>query len=162
MSSLRLKSRCPSARFVSIAILKGFRLAFNKQSKKDGSGKANIVATQKNEDEVWGVIFDVSDNDKPELDKWEGLGKGYDEKALQVLSDKGQELTVQAYVANKTIDGIQPYDWYQRHCLIGATEFGLPQSYINMIESSKYSVDVDGKRRDDELAIYSGQASGIG
>ncbi len=158
MSSLRLKSRCPSARFVSIAILKGFRLAFNKQSKKDGSGKANIIATQNDKDEVWGVIFDVSENEKPELDKWEGLGKGYDEKALQVLTDKSQELKVQAYVAKKITDGIQPYDWYLRHCMIGATEFGLPQSYTNMIASSKYSVDADGKRRDEELAIYSSRS----
>lgn len=152
MSSLRLKARCPSVRFVSIAILKGFRFAFNKQS-KDGSGKANIVASQ-DEDEVWGVIFDISDNEKPELDRWEGLGKGYYEKVIQVLTDKGQRVKVQAYLANKIIEGIQPYDWYQRHCLIGAREFGLPQGYVDMIASSKYSTDLDEERRAKELIMY--------
>ena len=43
MSQRRLQARVPSATFLGIGILLGHALAFHKISKKDGSGKCDIV-----------------------------------------------------------------------------------------------------------------------
>ena len=67
MSSERITERCSSSRFISIAKVSGWKLLFNKRS-KDGSGKANLVYTG-DVSLVWGVIFDISEDQKPILDR---------------------------------------------------------------------------------------------
>ena len=81
MSTDRITERCSSSTFISIAKVKGYKLLFNKIS-KDKSGKANLIYTG-DDSLVWGVIFDISEDQKPILDKAEGLGKGYNEYKLQ-------------------------------------------------------------------------------
>ena len=135
MSSKRIAERCSSSRFIGIAKVSGWKLLFNKRS-KDGSGKANLVWTG-DDSLVWGVIFDITDDEKPILDKFEGLGKGYDELKLRVISDLG-EIECVCYIAcdEKYLDNsLQPYDWYKECCLVGAMEHNLPKDYILMIES---------------------------
>jgi hypothetical protein len=56
------------------------RLRFHKVS-NDGSGKCDAQATEDSNDYVIGVLFE-SDNEKPALDRKEGLGIGYNEKEV--------------------------------------------------------------------------------
>lgn len=142
MSSDRITERCSSSRFIGIAKVSGWKLSFNKIS-KDGSGKANLVWTGDNS-LVWGVIFDITDSEKPILDKFEGLGKGYDEFKLFVINDSGEEIECVCYIATdeKYLDnGLKPYDWYKQWCLLGAREHSIPKDYILTIEG----VDVTEK-----------------
>ena len=135
MSSERITQRCSSSRFEAIAKVSGWKLLFNKKS-KDGSGKANLVWTG-GSSEVWGVIFDISEDEKPILDKFEGLGWGYDELKLLVISDLGEEIECVCYIAldEKYLDnGLKPYDWYKEWCLVGAREHNIPFEYIMTLE----------------------------
>jgi gamma-glutamylcyclotransferase len=76
MYSRRLMNRVKSAKFVAKGFLKQHKIAFHKIS-KDGSGKADCYFTGDNKDIIWGVVFEIADNEKPVLDKYEGLGNGY-------------------------------------------------------------------------------------
>ena len=135
MSSERITERCSSSRFISRAKVIGWKLLFNKKG-KDGSGKANLVCTGDGS-LVWGVIFDISEDQKPILDKFEGLGKGYDELKLLVISDLGEEIECVCYIAtdDKYLEkSLKPHEWYKEFCLVGAREHNIPQDYILMIE----------------------------
>jgi len=137
MSSERITERCSSSRFISRAKVSGWKLLFNKKS-KDGSGKANLIYTGDGS-LVWGVIFDITEEQKPILDKFEGLGKGYDELKLKVISDLGEEIECVCYIATeeKYLDNsLKPFDWYKEWCLKGAKQHNLPSEYILTIEKN--------------------------
>lgn len=80
MLSPRLQERVPSAESLGKIRLKGHRLAWTKQSFRDGSGKCHIVKTGRPSDIVWGVLYEMHKEDKPMLDRAEG--KGYDQKIV--------------------------------------------------------------------------------
>ena len=131
MNTERITERCSSSRFISRAKVNGWKLLFNKRS-KDKSGKANLIYTG-DKSLVWGVIFDISEDQKPILDKAEGLGKGYDEYKLRVINDLEQEIDCVCYISTdeKYLDNnLKPYDWYKEYCLIGAKQHNLPEDYI--------------------------------
>ncbi len=89
MALVRLRGKVPSVQFVTVATLVGHRLAFHKVSKKDRSGKCDVQYTDSPEHKVLGGVFEVSDAEKPNLDKAEGLGAGYDEKHVEVVTSEG-------------------------------------------------------------------------
>jgi gamma-glutamylcyclotransferase len=153
MSLARLKDRVPSARLVAIGILGEHRLAFHKISKKDGSGKCDAQYTGSPDDKVIGVVFEIADAEKPNLDRAEGLGRGYDEKQVKVAAD-GKLLNVQMYFATNIDSSLKPYHWYKKHVLVGAKEIGLPLDYVSIIEAVESEEDPDPQRADRELAIY--------
>ena len=131
MNTERITERCSSSRFISRAKVNGWKLLFNKRS-KDKSGKANLIYTG-DKSLVWGVIFDISEDQKPLLDAAEGLGRGYDEYKLWVINDLEQEIECVCYIATeeKYLDNnLKPYDWYKEYCLIGAKQHNLPEDYI--------------------------------
>ena len=135
MNTERITERCSSSCFISRAKVSGWKLVFNKKS-KDKSSKANLVYTG-DKSLVWGVIFDISEDQKPLLDKAEGLGKGYDEYKLQVINDLEQEIECVCYIATDPKyldDNLKPYDWYGDFCLLGAKEHNLPKEWILTLE----------------------------
>lgn len=135
MNTERITERCSSSRFISRAKVSGYKLVFNKKS-KDKSGKANLIYTG-DKSLVWGVIFDISEDQKPLLDKAEGLGRGYDEYKLTVINDLEQEIECVCYIATdeKYLDNnLKPYDWYKEYCLIGAKQHNLPEEWILVLE----------------------------
>ena len=135
MNTERITERCSSSRFISRAKISGYKLVFNKRS-KDKSGKANLVYTG-DKSLVWGVIFDISEDQKPLLDAAEGLGKGYDEYKLRVINDLEQEIECVCYIATDSKyldDNLKPHDWYGDFCLLGAKEHNLPKEWILTLE----------------------------
>ena len=72
----RLAARVPSAQFVTVAKLPGFKVAFHKRS-DDGSGKATIVEDSMSS--VYGALFEFEDRHLDFLRKAEGHPKNYAE-----------------------------------------------------------------------------------
>jgi hypothetical protein len=132
--------------------LPAHRLRFHKIS-KDGSGKCDAEATGNPDDRVVGVVYEISDDEKLVLDRTEGLGAGYDEKAIEVITDQGK-VTSLTYFATRVDATLKPYRWYKKHVLVGASENGLPSEYIAQIEAVETIDDPDVARSDRELAIY--------
>lgn len=159
MLTARLRQRVPSAVFVSRAVLTGHKLLFHKYS-IDGSGKCNIWRTEEASDRVYGVVFEISDNEKTSLDKHEGLGKGYEDKEVLVVQDKNFEIEARTYYATKICTGLKPFHWYKLHVLEGAREHKLPDHYISYIANVEAKIDFNQDRSDRELKLHSPEARG--
>ena len=149
------RRRCPSARKIkpstgSQHLLKGWKLNFSKKSRKDGSGKGNIVETGRNEDKVYGVIFEILDGEeKDALDNAEG---GYVQETMTILDEKNSRENCEnvfVYHQPNYRQGWEPrrqkipYDWYKAYIVEGAKKHNLPKNYIKDLEKRRKKKDPD-------------------
>ncbi len=155
MPTARIRERCPSANALGVAELRGHELRWHKVSKKDGSGKCDIVKSDVEGASVFGVLYEISSGDKSALNRAEGLGHGYDEVQIAVLHN-GAEITVAAYKATKTNPAILPYTWYKALAVFGAREHGLPAAYIALLEAAPATEDPNRKRHDKKMRLITG------
>lgn len=153
MSLKRLRKRICSADPKERGVLRCHRLAFHKVSRKDGSGKCDIVAAEES-DAVWGRLYHIDDGEKKRLDRYEGLCHGYDKKCVTVELDSGETIRAMTYYATEKDCTLKPYTWYIKHILVGAKEACLPLDYIKKIEEVEAKEDPCKKRDWDELLIY--------
>jgi cation transport regulator ChaC len=137
--------RTPSAVAVVTGFVKGRRLTFDKVG-SDGSGKCDIEATDNLDDRVYGVLYKINKSEKPTLDKIEGLGKGYKEEIVDVVTSSGTYQAV-AYVATSKEPALRPYHWYKAIVIAGAVEHSLPESYIEWIRTVDSKPDPNINRR---------------
>ena len=128
MNLAQMKKRCPDSNFLQLFCLHGFKLVFNRMSKKRNCGVASIIKTNNNEDYVWGSIFLVSSDDMLKLDRFEGLGAGYSRKYMK-------DFDMWYYCVTKNDDiFIQPSDEYLNLIVTGLNEnFCIDSSYISKI-----------------------------
>ena len=155
MSSLRLLSRVPSARFVATAVLQGHQLKFHKAG-RDGSAKCDIYETTHKEHLVRGVIYEITESEKPALDLVEGLGQGYEVKSVELTTPAGGPVIAFTYYATAIDKTLRPYHWYRHHVVRGALEYNLPAAYIEQLRQVDTVVDPDPQRHALEMAIYDG------
>lgn len=153
MSVPRLKDRVPSANVKYVATLNGHILQFHKKS-IDGSSKCDAYETNNPEHSVIGVVFEIADIEKSELDRKEGLGYGYKEKNVTLITESGETIVAITYYATNIDPELKPYHWYKHHVLTGARENGLPKSYVDTIGNIESISDPNSKRHEREMAIY--------
>ena len=153
MASYRLLSRIPGAIQIDTAVLGKHRLRFRKSDNGE-SGKCDIEVTGRQEDFVHGVVYQLSMMEKDILDRYEGLGTGYNEKPVQLTAKSGQPLSAFTYYALIIDENLVPYHWYKEHVLRGAMEHYLPADYIDSIRLTPSKIDPDTIRSERELAIY--------
>lgn len=155
MCTGRLRERVPSARPVFVTQLRGHTLKFQKRSKKDGSAKADAEHTGRASDVVWGVVFEIDAAQKQRLDEAEGLGRGYEEKSINLKDCTGQTYEASMYFASPTYKDadLKPYSWYLRFVVEGAKQHGLPSDYVESLERVESSEDRDRARDARERAI---------
>lgn len=149
LSTERLQARVPSARARCRGRLPHHALRWHKLG-RDGSGKCDIVPTSA-PNVVWGVLFDVSRNEKPALDAVEGLGIGYFEKEVRIVTGDGECLAL-TYHANpaRTDAALRPFDWYKDYVVRGAREHALPADYIRALERVEIEAGGRGAAARDE------------
>jgi cation transport regulator ChaC len=132
----RLEERVGSVQSPRCAHLHGWRLAFHKWSPANHTLRAGIVRAPGNV--LWGVVYDLTDRQVMELDRYEGVADGhYTKEYVTVTIGSGQEAEALVYVAgNKFIhpEGAPPQAYLD--CVVdGAREHGLPEEYISTVES---------------------------
>jgi len=88
------------------------------------------------------------------LDKKEGLGFGYEQKEVDIITSNGDTVKAFTYYATNIDETLKPYSWYKEHVIRGAVENKLPKSYISNIEAIEAIEDPDRERHDMELKIY--------
>lgn len=137
----RLTARTPSAVPMAIKVLIGWRLAFHKLG-QDGSGKGNIVETRKNYDQVYGVLYELDEFEKPILDRIEG--EGYQEHWMKL--DNGRDYYMYVADSESIKEGLKPFDWYRDLVEAGARWHRFPQSYIENITQFESVADSDQNR----------------
>ena len=153
MSIKRIQQRIPLATFVSIATLPGHNLVFHKIG-QDSSAKCDAFETCLPGNFVIGVVFEISEADKNCLDHFEGLGKGYNDKTVQLTGTRGQRLDAVTYYATKIDASLKPFHWYKDHVVRGALENNFPENYIKAIFNVESIEDPEPIRHERETAIY--------
>lgn len=152
MSLQRLQQRVPSAVPIGVFSLPKHRLVFHKLS-TDGSAKCDAYSTEDPNDLVFGRLYEIDEAEKPNLDRAEGLGYGYEEKIIKVFNAKESFKTV-TYYATKLNNTLKPFTWYKQHVLIGAQEANLPTAYIYTIKAAPAIEDHDKEREAKQLSIH--------
>ena len=140
----RLRERVPSARPVGVLGLEGWQLRFNKRG-RDGSGKCNIVRSQSPTARVHAAVYEIDPEEKPALDRAEGLGCGYQE--MRVAADRHDEAFCYVAAADFIDERLLPYTWYRDYVSIGARFHELPDVYVRAIEVVEAVADPDAERR---------------
>jgi gamma-glutamylcyclotransferase len=153
MSIARLQARVPSAQFVTTATLCGHVLKFHKHG-KDGSAKCDAYQTGSPDHAMLGVVFEIEKSEKAVLDQKEGLGNGYEEKEVILTTKTGETLRAATYYATHINPTLKPYQWYKHHVLTGAQQNGLPEFYLQQINTIEAITDPDPERHEYEMAIY--------
>jgi len=132
MSMDKLRGHAPSSIHLATGYLSRWQLGLNKKG-HDGLGRATIHPEAGGK--VWGVVYQMSHSDKEALDKVEGLGKGYREQEVEVVSVSGLVYHALTYVGIRLADNLHVADWYMKHIIDGAEENNLPAEYISKIKS---------------------------
>ena len=136
--------RCTSARYIANACLKEYRLDFTRFSKTRGCAVADVV--EEDGSEVWGVIYEISEEDCNELDECEGYlsstykdDNAYNREIIEVFEncnlDKPKKVSI--YIANQEPNPGRPSKEYLGLILGGARYYDFPESYIEMLEQVK-------------------------
>jgi gamma-glutamylcyclotransferase len=116
------------------AVLKGYRLEFNKvASRNPQEGYANAVKFE--EGIVEGVLYEIPDSDLSRLDRFEGYPDHYDRVMIKVELNDGQKLEAIIYIAqrDRIAEGLKPSRDYLDH-LLAARDI-LSESYRRKLEA---------------------------
>jgi len=132
MDPKQMASRCPGAMAVGRARLADYELAFVWDSPGWGGGVATVVPSSGRE--VWGVLWDLTDEHVEGLDRYEGVAIGaYVREHLDVEAEAGL-VNALIYLATDTRRK-QPSGRYVDALIRGAQAFSLPESYVEMLRA---------------------------
>lgn len=148
----QMKSRCPSSRFVGLAVLRDHRLAFTRYSKNRKCGVADAVPDEGKM--VWGVVYEIDDRGVGPLDAAEGYRPGRHKNAyvrkechVFVWGDENQPLAAAVYFGEPQDappppnQQYKPNKQYKKLILDGARRWSLPDDYIKQIEAIEVAPD---------------------
>jgi gamma-glutamylcyclotransferase len=116
--------------------LPAYRFAFNKRPGSDDGAYANIVPDTSAS--VWGVAYLCDEAAIIALDSYEGVSDGhYRHEDVQVVTDAGDVLQALTYVAGDDFvcEQRRPRGDYLDRILVGARHHGLPEDYIEVLET---------------------------
>lgn len=146
------------------AILRGYKLVFNKYSKIRHHNVGNIVYTGKSHDVVEGAVFYLTPAQLEKLDKDEGLiskngvsrdtsaknYKGYRRERLPVIFNT-TNLVIYVYIATvREPKNLPPSVEYLEHFLSGRKNSFLSQTYFNKLLQTEVK-DEGGKQLKDHV-----------
>lgn len=108
----QMRTRCPSARRVSTAVLRGVSIAFDGHSVSRGGPVATLVETPKGE--TPGLVYEVSAEDMSKLDRHEGAPTFYRRVTCSVELPSGKSREVHTYVLARAMTRRAPAKDYYR------------------------------------------------
>lgn len=128
----QMKFRCPGAKVVGVATIKGYRLMFK------GSLTGSYLTIEPDaECEVPVAVWKVTDDDIKSLNRYEGYPDFYYKKAFNLYCSDGHRHKVFAYIMHEERKLGIPSEYYVRACLDGYKAFGFDKNVL--MEALKYS-----------------------
>lgn len=129
--------RIPELKNPRVACLKDHRLDFTRFSKKRNGGVADIVCDKGKS--VYGILFETTDDDLRILDRKEGVESGAYRRIL-VTVDLSQNKKVSGVATYEVINkgSVHPNYEYVQLIIDGAKAYGLPEQWIEKLESFKH------------------------
>ena len=117
----QMNDRCPNNSKIGTGKLKGHRWIITKR------GYANVVKSS--DEDVWGIIYEISMSDEDKLDVYEGVSKKcYVKENLDILID-GKIQNCLTYVDPTTEEGV-PTSTYANTIDEGLCDSKLPEEYV--------------------------------
>ena len=129
----RMQERCPKSRLVGKARLEGYKISFSRYSGKWNGGVADIIEAENSH--VWGILYEITEDDLARLDKFEGHPNIYIRKKVIVIDDNDQEIEAFAYEVVDKKDYIPPSPKYLSMLKSGAYKYNFPKSYQIVLDS---------------------------
>ena len=134
MSRAQMRERCPDHECLGTAVLKEHALCFPRHSPIRNCGVAGLAEAPGAE--VWGVVYQLHDEDLAALDKREGYDPAkpfhvnrYNRQTIRVLMN-GDLVDCLTYFARPEPGEHVPSVEYLATILEGAEENGLPADYV--------------------------------
>jgi len=140
MNPGQMVERCPQARTIGVARLVDYRLCFPRFSRARQCASAGVEPSPGSA--VWGVLYDLSDNDIPVLNYHEGYDpEGPAAQNRHILREvtalrMGGSEPVKAMTYFAIPDGTttRPSPAYMQAIIDGAEFHGLPLAYLAALE----------------------------
>lgn len=147
----QMHSRCPTSKYLGIARLNGYRWIINKR------GYANVVENECEkkgdapayDDEVWGLVYSLEQEDEDKLDGNEGVPIAYTKENLTVdywpaeedgnapdTAEKPAQTEMLVYINRELTKPHSPKEEYIYRMNMGikdALKEGMPQGYVDQI-----------------------------
>lgn len=96
MDTAQMEFRCPDAKIIGTGKISGWRLMFK------GSKTGNYATIERDENfSVPILLWNISEHDEKNLDRYEGFPKFYYKREIEVALDDGQSVTGMAYVMHE-------------------------------------------------------------
>jgi gamma-glutamylcyclotransferase (GGCT)/AIG2-like uncharacterized protein YtfP len=135
MDAALMTRTCPGHRVLGVAELREHRLAFTRRSARTGSGVADVLAAPG--ESVWGVLYEIDDEQLAAIDQKEGNGWAYQRRVLEVrLREDGSEHAAHAFaVITPDADHVAPSEEYLGLILAAARSRGLPSGYLAALDA---------------------------
>jgi gamma-glutamylcyclotransferase len=127
MNHAEMQKRCPRSNFLGRAYLESYKFVFDGYSKYRKCPVANIV--QSHQDNVWGGLYKITEEDLEALNVKEGFPKTYQRRVVEVVTDNTNCEAI-TYLRNGQPLG-SPNDTYRGIVIRGASDCELPTEYID-------------------------------
>lgn len=130
-SNLNVKQmdlRCPSAFPICVTELSDYRLTFRSRYSRDGAW-CNIESCEGAK--IYGVIWELEQEDEDALDKYEGFPHQYTKIYIPMMVGPYKEI-VMTYQMNEDVRWLEgvPSDNYLQKVAEGYEDFELPMTYL--------------------------------
>ncbi|MEX2159025.1 MAG: gamma-glutamylcyclotransferase family protein [Dehalococcoidia bacterium] len=128
------RRRCPGAKPLGPALLRGYRIAFTRYDRTRKGGVADIVPEP--DAEVWGALYEIDNACFVTLDKYENAPRAYRRELVRVIDDAAAEHESHTYIANQT-GHFAPSRQYLGIIVQGARDHDLPEEYVQALQKTK-------------------------
>jgi gamma-glutamylcyclotransferase len=118
----QMYQRCPDHTLVGAGCLTGYRWIITSR------GYASIVKSP--QDQVLGLVYQLSEADEQELDRFEGVQQGSYYKQLVTVQVADQPVICMTYIDPVTTEGKPPAEYVHR-INRGIINASLPPEYVN-------------------------------
>jgi gamma-glutamylcyclotransferase len=120
-------------KFISPGKLKNHKITFDCYSKALHSGVIDLVESRG--DEIWGVVFDVTEDCARAMDNYEGVEGGMYQRKGCIVETQGGPLEAFLYTVCRKISFQPPSKKYLQKLVQGAKVHNLPKEYIKFLGS---------------------------
>jgi len=134
LDSETLRAHCPSARFVTRAVLPNFEVQFNFMSRTYAGGVTGVEPSPGRM--ARGVVYDIPQGEMEYLDTIEAVPEGlYYRQRVLVVDECGNYLEAETYRTTDPKGPFTPTRKYLALMIKGAKEHELDMDYIKDLES---------------------------
>ena len=126
----QMRVRCPNARVIGTSVIDGYQLLF--KGSKTGS---YLTIEPKEGGKVPVVVWEVTESDEKELDRYEGYPTFYYKKTMtldvkEIRTGKIRRKEAFVYIMHEERKLGSPSRYYIRTCLDGYRAFGFDERYL--------------------------------